>query len=115
MAADPISRLEVVRSEIDRVFGEMILTVRKPDMIGNTMWQFRHGKTNVIAPIKEEDWLTRYHSREIDIRPGDALRCWVRFNYIYDANGRLKGQDIEIEKVYEVIPGPGGQENLIGV
>jgi len=81
----------------------MILTVRKPDMIGNTMWQFRHGKVDVSAPIKDEDWLTRYHGRKIDIRPGDAMRCWVRFIYSYDANGRLKGQDIEIERVYEII------------
>jgi hypothetical protein len=93
--------------------GEMIITVRKPDMIGNTMWQFRHGKVNVTAPIKDDDWLTRYHGRHIDIRPGDALRCWVRFSYTYDATGRLKGQTIEIEKVYEIIPGPAGQGDML--
>ena len=96
-------------------YGEMILTVRKPDMIGNTMWQFRHGKVNVPAPIKDEGWLDNYHGRHIDIRPGDALRCWVRFNYTYDAAGRLKSQTIDIEKVYEIIPGAGGQVDILGV
>jgi hypothetical protein len=87
--------------------GELILTVRKPDMFGNTQWQFRHGQHNLQAPVHDTQWLKRYFNREIDLRPGDALRCWVKFVYIYDPNGVLKDQRTEIEQVYEVIPGPG--------
>jgi hypothetical protein len=36
---------------------QMILTVRKPDMIGKSMWQFRHGKANLSAPVKDGEWL----------------------------------------------------------
>lgn len=86
----------------------MILTVRKPDMIGASQWQFRHGKQNLNAPVHDEEWVVRYHDRLVDIRPGDALRCWVRFVYEYDPKGALVGQRLEIEKVFEVIPGPGG-------
>jgi hypothetical protein len=93
--------------------GELILTVRKPDMIGRTMWQFRHGKAYISAPINDEEWLEQYHAAKIDIRPGHALRCWVRFGYTYDPNGRLIGQSIEIEKVFEVIRSRDVQGDLI--
>ena len=84
-------------------FAEMILTVRKPDMIGTTQWQFRHGKLNLSAPINDKEWLEVYHAGRIDIRPGHALRCHVKFVYRYDPNGTLIDQDTEIEKVYEII------------
>ena len=93
--------------------GEMILTARKPDMIGNTMWQFKHGKANLSAPIKDERWIKEYHDRQVSVLPGDALRCWVRFVYIYDAGGKLTEQKIEIEKVFEVIGGPSQQEQIL--
>jgi hypothetical protein len=32
-------------------YEEMILTIRKPDMIGNTQRQFEHGKQNISVPI----------------------------------------------------------------
>lgn len=86
--------------------GEMILLIRKPDMIGNTQWQFRHGRTNISAPITDDGWLESYHSGRIDIRPGDALRCWVKFTYHYGAKGDLESQGLEIEKVFEIIRAP---------
>jgi len=65
-------------------YGEMILTIRKPDMIGNTQWQFKHGKQNISAPIYDNEWLRKYHERKLDIRPGDALRCRIKFVYAYE-------------------------------
>jgi len=93
--------------------GELILTVRKPDMIGDTQWQFRHGKNNISAPIADQDWLDEYHAGNIDLRPGDALRCTVRFSYEYDGSGKLTGQHIEILKILEVIKGDGRQISFL--
>jgi len=93
--------------------GEMILTVRKPDMIGDTQWQFRHGKNNVSAPIIDQEWLEEYHAGNIDLRPGDALRSTVRFSYEYDGKGKLTGQHIEVEKVLEVIKSDGEQVSFL--
>ena len=97
---DPASARETVSH------GEMILTIRRPDMIGDTMWQFKHGANNVSAPISDRAWIDRYHDREIDIRPGDALRCYVKFTYTYTADGTLEAQRTEVEKIYEVIQLP---------
>lgn len=93
--------------------GEMFLTVRKPDMLGEAMWQFAHGKSNLSAPIHDEPWLQDYHDRKIPILPGDALKCQVRFTFTYDEKGVLIEQKTEIIKVLEVIKGPGPQTRLL--
>ena len=87
-------------------YGEMILTIRKPDTIGNTQWQFKHGKQNISAPIYDNEWLRKYHERKLDIRPGDALRCRIKFV-------NLESQRMEIDKILEVIRRTSEQLKLI--
>lgn len=90
--------------------GELILTIRKADLLGQAMWQFSHGKTNVYAPIKDEGWLKDFHERRIALYSGDALRCKVQFTFVYDDKGGLIEQRIEIIKVLDVIKGSGGMQ-----
>jgi hypothetical protein len=92
--------------------GEIILTIRKPDLLKNTMWQFSHGRSTIFAPIKDEKWLDEFHARKIPIYPGDALRCRVQFVFVYDEQGSLIEQKIEIIQVLGVIRGPGPQTDL---
>ena len=56
----------------------MILAVRRPDYLGETQWEFRHGKRTIRAKIEDTNWLARFQDRRVDVRPGDALRCLVR-------------------------------------
>jgi hypothetical protein len=93
--------------------GELILTIRKPDFIKDTMWQFSHGKNTLSAQIYDLEWLTRFHSKLELIAPGDALRCLVTFTYMYDEKGALIDQRIDIDKVLGVIRGPGPQPSLL--
>jgi len=92
--------------------GEIILTIRKPDLLKDTMWQFSHGKSTIYAPIKDEKWLDAFHRREVPIYSGDALRCEVEFAFVYDEQGTLIDQKITVTKVLEVIRGPGPQTEL---
>ncbi len=82
---------------------EMVLIIRKPDMIKDTMWQFSHGKSNVSASIKDAAWLAEYRARRVPIFPGDALNCVIRSIYSYDEKGDLIDQRMEIIKVNGVI------------
>ncbi len=91
---------------------EMILTVRRPDFLKDSMWQFLHGKTSIGAPILDSLWLEKFHGRSIAIFPGDALRCRVRHTHSYDAANRLLGDRIEILTVLEVISGSDLQGSL---
>jgi hypothetical protein len=90
--------------------GELILTIRKADLLGQAMWQFSHGKTSIYVPIKDEAWLKDFHDRRIALYSGDALRCKVKFTFVYDDKGVLIEQKIEIIKVLDVIKGSGGNQ-----
>jgi hypothetical protein len=90
--------------------GEIILTIRKPDMVGNSKWQFTRGRFPVFAKITDEDWLFRFHARKVSLHSGDAMRCKVRFTYIFDEKGTMVEEQIEITKVIEIIAGSGGEQ-----
>jgi hypothetical protein len=96
--------------------GEIVLTIRKPDIVGQSKWQFTRGKFSVFAKTADEDWLARCHGRKvIGLHPGGAMRCKVRFIYIFDDKGTMIEEQIEITKVIEIIEGSGGERFTISV
>jgi hypothetical protein len=96
--------------------GEIILTIRKPDMVGNSKWQFSRGKFPVFAKITDEDWLRDFHERKVKgLHSGDAMRCKVKFTYVFDDKGNMIEEHIEITKVLEIIEVVGGEQLSIGV
>lgn len=82
---------------------DMVLIIRKPDFLAKTQWQFRHGKSTLSATMDVPEWLHEFHQGKHPIKPGDALRVRVRFEYRYDANGDLADQRTTVIKVYGVI------------
>ena len=81
----------------------MVLIVRKPDYLGLSMWDLRHGKTSISARIEHEEWLRSFQTRRVDVRPGDALKCAVRIEMMYGHDNELINQKYYIEKVQEVL------------
>ncbi len=73
---EDIEALAIART-IEQPSAEMILAVKKPDYLGTSKWDLRHGKRTIQAKIEDEDWLRRFQNRQEDVRPGDALRCNV--------------------------------------
>lgn len=82
---------------------DLVLVIRKPDFLGSTKWQFRHGKANISATISDEQWLEEFRTGKHALRPGDALRVRMRFEYRYGKNGDLLDQSQEVIRVYGVI------------
>jgi hypothetical protein len=96
--------------------GEIILTIRKPDMVGNSKWLFSRGKFPVFAKITDDDWLRDFHERKVKgLHSGDAMRCKVKFTYIFDEKGNMIEEHIEITKVLEIIEVAGGEQFSIPV
>ena len=96
--------------------GEIILTIRKPDMVGNSKWLFSRGKFPVSAKITDEEWLARFHDRKVKgLHSGDAMRCKVKFTYFFDDKGNMIDEQIEITKVLEIIEATGGEQFSIPV
>ena len=46
----------------------------------------------------------------MSLHSGDAMRCKVRFTYIFDDKGTMVEEQIEITKVIEIIEGSGGEQ-----
>lgn len=82
---------------------EMTLLVRKPDYLGNTMWEFRHGQDTLTAHITDEDWLKRFRSGQEIIVPGSALVSVVAYDYSYNAKGELTSAKHTIIQVRRII------------
>ena len=82
---------------------DLILMVRKPDFLGETKWEFRFNRRNLSVSIVDKDWLSKFQSGDIDIRPGDALRVRMREKVSYDRNGEVVDEEREIVDVVSVI------------
>ena len=82
---------------------EMILKIKKPDYLGQSMWEFRHDGRTIEAKIADGEWLRRFHDREFVLGPGDAIKATVRMRVNYDSRGDVIMTHREITKVSEII------------
>lgn len=110
----PSETVEDIEGERELVSDQQtILMVRKPDMLGNTAWQFRLGKKNLTLQITDEEWLVRYRSRQVVLLPGDAVQVTLRTETKFDERGELLEMSQSIVKVIKELPqSPKGQEEL---
>jgi hypothetical protein len=81
----------------------MTLIVKKPDYLGKSKWDFRHGGRQISANISDSEWLAAFQSRKIDVRPGDALRCLVNIEHHYGYDNELITETYIVTKVVEVL------------
>lgn len=94
---------EAINKTYVNTIPNMILIVRKPDYLGDTQWELRHGIRKVNARIEDTDWLNSFQTRAIDVRPLDALDCRVREEASYGVYGELMASKFHIEKVHKVL------------
>lgn len=94
---------------------ELLLLVRKVDFIGKSQWEFRHGKSPILANIEDADWLDRFHKGFERIVPGASLRVTVRYKHDYDGRGMIIDSEYDVVKVHGIVP-PSAlqQEELFG-
>lgn len=90
----------------------MILAVKKPDYLGESMWDLRYGKRTINAKIADGEWLKRFQNREEDVRPGDSLRCEVDIDLLYGHDNEPLGERYIITRVVEVLPNTFSQGRL---
>ena len=82
---------------------QMILAVKKPDYLGASKWEFRHGRRAISARIEDQAFLTAFQGRKRDVRPGDALRCMVSIEMRYGFDNELISETYVVTKVMEVL------------
>jgi hypothetical protein len=82
----------LLTESVDKIVSEMMLLVKKPDYLGNSMWEFRLPDHAIEAKMLDDDWLQRFRRQEIPLQPGDALRAIVRTE---TAHG-FEGHDVAV-------------------
>ena len=92
----------------------MNLIVKKPDYLGKSMWDFRHGTKIIQASILDGKWLNEFQARKFDIRPGDALTCKVTVEYSYGYDNELLNEKHIVTKVKKILVNPVGSQTDIG-
>lgn len=92
---------------------EMILKVKKPDYLGDSQWEVRHGTRSILMKIEDNKWLKEFQSREHDVRPGDSLRAMVKISVNYGFDNEVVATHYSITEVKDVIRfRPTGQASL---
>jgi hypothetical protein len=85
----------------------MIFVVEMPDYQAAGEWRLKHGDTHTIAYCEAGTLLDKFYRRELDIRPGDALRCKVDFETSYGPDHEVLAERYRIVEIIEVLPGDG--------
>lgn len=99
---DDIEALAVAQT-IKNPPAEMILPVKKPDYLGDSKWELRHGRRNISAKIEHQEWLKQFQNRQVDVRPGDALQCTVEIEIMYGFDNELVAERYTVIEVKEVL------------
>jgi hypothetical protein len=87
---------------------DMIFVVEMPDYQATGQWQLKHGGTRTLAYCERGTLLDKFYQRELDIRPGDALRCRVDFETSYGPDHEVLSERYRIVEVLEVLPAARG-------
>jgi hypothetical protein len=82
---------------------EMILAVKRPDYLGNSKWDLRHGRRPLSARISDDSFLSKFQGRKVDVRTGDALRCRVSVEMRYGFDNELISESFVVTEVLEVL------------
>jgi hypothetical protein len=90
----------------------MILAIKKPDYLGLSAWELRHGRKKILAKIEDEQWLKDFQDRKKDVRPGDAIRCRVKQKCYYGYDNELVAEKYTINKIEEVLENKYKQNDL---
>ncbi len=98
-------REEAMRETHSHSDPAMILIVRKPDYLADSQWLFRFDDKNLSAVIEDLEWLDRFHRREEDVRPGDALQCRARIEVAYGYDSQVLSKKHYVEKIARVMEG----------
>lgn len=93
---------ELITKETISSESTMILKVKKPDYLGDSMWEFHYDHV-IRAKILHEEWVNDFQNRKIDVRPGDAIRARVRTIVRYGYDNTIVDTHYEILKVVEII------------
>lgn len=97
---------DVLTKEVSESTSKRVVKIKKPDYLGKSMWAFQYDGRAIDAKVIDDDWLAKFQSRMLNVKPGDSLRVLLYEEISYGYEGEIVHRYYEIEKVYEVIIPP---------
>jgi hypothetical protein len=115
LMASPESLLALLIKESLTNESVLILKVKRPDYLGESMWDFKLGEHPLSAKILDLNFLRDFQDRRRDVRPGDAIRAKVQQRIDYGYSAEVIAEHYEIIEVLDVITlMPQEQPRLLG-
>ncbi|AOT10438.1 hypothetical protein [Pseudoalteromonas luteoviolacea] len=93
----------LVVDRIEEASSTETLIVKKPDLLGNSMWDFMKDKRSISAKLLDPTWLNKFHQRRVIIAPGDALYCDLLTLIFYDKKGEIIDVKYQISRVHHKV------------
>ncbi len=104
---------EVLNPKPEHQRQKAVVVIKKPDLLGNSQWEFRLEGHTIRAHILDHDWLTSFKKRQFEIKPGDALRVILDIRYALDGAGHPGEAHYEIVEVLGIVPGTSGEQQYL--
>lgn len=76
--------------------------IKRPDFLGDSQWEFKHGNKTLKVKILHEEWLEDFKKGKVIVVPGDSLKVKIKQNFKYNKNGYLISEKTEIIEVLEI-------------
>lgn len=80
------------------------LPVKKPDLISDSQWDLYMGSHVIRAKILDVEWLTKFHKRVIELKPGDALDALLEITLLQSHDGEIVNYKYQVLQVFGVMP-----------
>ena len=101
----------VAEAEVEPFEQEMRLLVKKPDMIGNSQWDFLDRGYVVRAKMSDTGWVDSYHKNQLALKPGDGIEARVRLTPKHGTSDLA--YNYEVVQVRNVIPSGITQQSML--
>lgn len=101
---------QLLTEETTSTEARMTLLVKKPDYLGQSKWDFKHGENALEARISDLDWLGQFQAGQIELKPGDALMAMVRSEVAFGFEGNVVETRHEIVEIIGVVPSAAGDQ-----
>lgn len=114
ISIDPsLERAISIKESIPNI-GDAILKIKKPDFIGDSMWEFQFGHHIVRAKIVHDSWLASFQRKMERVDPGDSLRVKLETITDYGYDGSVVSVSYRVLTVLNVIRGESGNQLSFG-
>lgn len=82
----------------------LILKVKRPDFLGDSMWDFRFEGKKLTAKVIDTRWLGEFHQGRVTLHPGDALDVAAEETVKYGYDQEVLAKHYRVTQVRSVIP-----------